>query len=58
MIGAALLAWAGLFALGAYLEWGADQPQRDVRKPIIIMATMTAFLFFWGMALWFKGRRG
>jgi hypothetical protein len=53
-----LIAWAGLFALGAYLEWGADRPRHDLRKPIIILATMAAFLSFWGLALWFRARRG
>jgi membrane protein DedA with SNARE-associated domain len=52
-----LIAWAGVFALGAYLEWGADQPHRDLRKPLIIMATMAAFLGVWGIALWLRGWR-
>lgn len=58
LFAAVLLVWAGMFAFGAYLEWGADQPHRDVRKPIIILATMGVFLSLWGLALWLKGRRG
>jgi membrane protein DedA with SNARE-associated domain len=54
----ALLVWAGLFALGAYLELGTDQPHRDYRKPLIIMGAMLAFLSFWGIALWLRKRRG
>jgi membrane protein DedA with SNARE-associated domain len=57
MLVAALLIWAGLFALGAYLELGADQPRHDVRKPLIIMATMAAFLTLWGITVWVQSRR-
>jgi hypothetical protein len=57
MLAASLVIWAGLFALGAYLEWGADRPRHDLRKPLIIMGTMAAFLSFWGAALWFRSRR-
>ena len=55
---AALVAWAGMFALGAYLEWGADQPRHDLRKPAIILATMAIFLGLWGLGLWLRSRRG
>jgi membrane protein DedA with SNARE-associated domain len=57
LLAAALLIWAGLFALGAYLEWGADQPHHDLRKPLIILATMASFLTLWGLALWLRARR-
>jgi membrane protein DedA with SNARE-associated domain len=57
VLAGALLVWAGLFALGAYLELGADQPHRDYRKPLIIMGAMLAFLSFWGIALWLRKRR-
>jgi hypothetical protein len=50
-LAAALVVWASLFALGAYLEWGADQPRHDLRKPLIILATMASFLAIWGLAL-------
>jgi hypothetical protein len=53
-----LVIWAALFALGAYLEWGADQPRHDLRKPAVILATMAVFLSFWGLALWNRARRG
>jgi membrane protein DedA with SNARE-associated domain len=54
VLAAALVVWAALFALGAYLEWGADQPRHDLRKPLIILATMAAFLGVWGTALWLR----
>jgi hypothetical protein len=57
ILAAALLLWAGMFALGAYLEPGADRPTHDVRKPLIVMGFMSAFLAFWGTALWLRSRR-
>jgi hypothetical protein len=57
VLSAALLVWAGLFGLGAYLNFGADQPRHDLRKPLIIVGSMAAFLTFWGAALWLRGRR-
>jgi hypothetical protein len=57
ILAAALTVWAGLFALGAYLEPGADQPRHDPRKPLIILGCMAAFLAFWGIALWRRSRR-
>jgi hypothetical protein len=57
MLAAALVVWAAIFALGAYLEWGADKPRHDFRKPLIILGTMAAFLAFWGLALWVRSRR-
>jgi type VI protein secretion system component VasK len=57
LLAGALVVWAGLFALGAYLEWGADQPRHDIRKPIIVMGTMAAFLALWGVALLVRARR-
>jgi membrane protein DedA with SNARE-associated domain len=58
LLAGALVIWAGLFAAGAYLEMGADEPRRDYRKPLIIMSSMAAFLTFWGLALWLRSRRG
>jgi hypothetical protein len=58
VLAVALATWAGLFALGAYLEWGADQPRHDLRKPIVILAAMAAFLAVWGLALGLRARRG
>ena len=57
LLAAALVAWAALFAAGAYLELGADQPQRDFRKPLIVMGCMALFLSIWGLALWARNRR-
>jgi uncharacterized membrane protein len=52
-----LLVWAGMFAAGAYLQIGADEPRHDVRKPLIIMGCMAVFLSLWGIALWRRSRR-
>jgi hypothetical protein len=57
LLAIALVVWAGLFAAGAYLEPSADLPQRDIRKPLIILATMGTFLGLWGLALWLRNRR-
>lgn len=57
VLAAALVVWAGLFAAGAYLELGADQPHHDIRKPLIILASMLTFLALWGLALWLRKRR-
>jgi membrane protein DedA with SNARE-associated domain len=57
ILAVALVVWAGLFALGAYLELGADQPRHDLRKPLIVLGCMAAFLAFWGVALWRRARR-
>jgi membrane protein DedA with SNARE-associated domain len=57
ILAVALLIWAGLFAAGAYLELGADAPQNDLRKPLIIMGAMATFLSLWGLALWMRKRR-
>ena len=53
----ALLIWAAFFALGAYLQIGADEPKHDLRKPLIIMGSMATFLLLWGLALWARARR-
>jgi membrane protein DedA with SNARE-associated domain len=53
----ALLIWAAFFALGAYLQVGADEPKHDLRKPLIIMGSMATFLAVWGIALWNRARR-
>ncbi|MCI0335200.1 MAG: hypothetical protein L0228_18480 [Planctomycetes bacterium] len=57
ILAAGLMIWAGLFALGAFLESGAARPRHDYRKPLIILATMGAFLAIWGVALWLRSRR-
>jgi 4-amino-4-deoxy-L-arabinose transferase-like glycosyltransferase len=57
ILGLALVAWAGLFALGAYLELGADRPRYDFRKPIVVLATMALFLGAWGLLLWKRAGR-
>jgi hypothetical protein len=57
LLAVALLIWAAFFALGAYLQIGADQPRHDLRKPLIIMGTMAIFLSLWGLALWNRARR-
>lgn len=51
LLALALVIWAGLFAVGAYLELGADSPRRDFRKPLVVLATMAAFLGAWWLLL-------
>lgn len=53
----ALVAWATLLGLGAYLEPSADRPQHDPRKMLIVVAAMAGFLAFWGVALWLRSWR-
>jgi hypothetical protein len=57
VIAAALVVWAGLFALGAYLQPGVDQPRHDLRKALIVLGCMAGFLAIWGGALWRRSRR-
>jgi membrane protein DedA with SNARE-associated domain len=57
LLAAALLVWAGFFALGAYLQVSTDLPRHDLRKPLIIMGSMAIFLSLWGLALWLRARR-
>jgi hypothetical protein len=58
ILAAALLVWGAMFALGTYLDIGADQPRHDIRKPLIIFGGMLLFLAFWGAALWLRSGRG
>jgi 4-amino-4-deoxy-L-arabinose transferase-like glycosyltransferase len=57
ILAAALIAWAALFAAGAYFEIGVDNPRHDIRKPLIILASMLTFLALWGLALWRRNHR-
>jgi hypothetical protein len=57
LLAAALVVWAALLALGAFLELGADQPRHDLRKPMLVGGAMAAFLTMWGLALWMQRRR-
>ena len=57
LLAVALLVWAGVFAAGAYLEPSADVPVHDIRKPLIILGTMAAFLAVWGVLLWRRAGR-
>lgn len=57
VLAVALVAWAALFAAGAYFEIGVDSPRHDLRKPLIIMGAMLTFLSLWGIALWVRSRR-
>jgi hypothetical protein len=53
----ALLVWAGLLALGAFLQLGADHPRRDLGRPIVVFGSMCVFLALWGWALWLRSQR-
>jgi hypothetical protein len=57
ILAAALILWAGGLALGAYLQLGADRPQHDIRRALIVIGCMAAFLGVWGLALWLRARR-
>jgi hypothetical protein len=57
ILAAALIVWSGWLALGSYLQLGADQPQHDIRRPLIVMGSMAVFLGVWGLALWLRSRR-
>ena len=57
ILAAALVVWAGLFALGAFFELGADRPRHDLRKPMFVLGAMAIFLSVWGLALWARARR-
>lgn len=57
LLAVALVAWAALFAAGAYFEIGVDTPRHDIRKPLIILGCMLGFLSFWGLALWWRAQR-
>jgi hypothetical protein len=57
ILAAALIVWATLLALGAFLELGADEPRHDFRKPMLVLGAMTAFLAVWGVALWNRDRQ-
>ena len=45
-----------MLCAGGLLGPSADKPVHDLRKPLIIMGTMAAFLAFWGVALWRRAR--
>jgi hypothetical protein len=47
----ALVAWTAMLALGAYLQLGGDQPRHDLRKPLVILASIGIFLAVWGIAV-------
>lgn len=57
VIAGGLVAWAGLLALGAFLNWGADRPHHDARKAWIVLGTMAGFLAVWGLALLVRSRK-
>ena len=57
ILATSLVAWTAMLALGAYLQLGGDQPRHDLRKPLIILASMGLFLGFWGIALWRRSLR-
>jgi hypothetical protein len=53
----ALLVWAALLALGAFLQIGANPPRRGLAKSLVLFGSMCVFLAFWGWALWLRSRR-
>jgi hypothetical protein len=57
VLGVALVLWAGMLALGAFLQMGADQPHHDWRRALIVAGCMAGFLGVWALALWMRSRR-
>jgi hypothetical protein len=57
VLAGALAIWTALLAWGAYLQLGANKPQLDVRRPLIVLAAMGVFLSVWGLALWRRSHR-
>lgn len=61
LIAAGLLVWGCLFALGVFLDLGSARPETDrtlgIEKGLIVLGCTLAFLGFWGLALWNRGRR-
>lgn len=49
----ALIIWTTVLAAGSFL-YGYRE---DFRKPLIVIGTMSLFLFVWLALLWFKSRR-
>jgi hypothetical protein len=47
----ALAAWGIFHAFGAWLL------NYDVRRPLIVIGCMAAFLAFWGLLLWTRHRK-
>ncbi|HEY4233309.1 MAG TPA: hypothetical protein VGM76_07770 [Lacipirellulaceae bacterium] len=58
ILGVALILWAGMLAIGAFLQMGADQPHHDWRRAAIVGGCMLGFLCIWSLALWGRSRRG
>ena len=57
VIATAVAIWGLLLAVGAYLDLGDEQPERDARKFWIVLASVGAYLAFWGIALLVRARR-
>ena len=59
LVAAAVAVWGLLLAVGAYLQPGADVPERDPRRFWIVLGCVAGFLAVWGLALWLRrGRSG
>jgi hypothetical protein len=57
VLAGALILWAGMLALGAFLQLGDPQSPRRIAKPIVVLGAMCVFLALWGWALWLRSRR-
>jgi hypothetical protein len=57
VLAGALVLWAGMLALGAFLQLGDEQSPRDLAKPLAVFGAMCVFLALWGWALWLRSRR-
>ena len=52
LIAAALAAWGGLLALGAFWAPADETVGSDHRKLLVVAATTGMFLLLWGLVLW------
>lgn len=48
-----LIIWASVIALGSF----QTQASTDVRRPLIVIATMGVFLGVWATAIWVRQKR-
>ena len=47
----------GVLAWGLFHAYGAYSFNHDLRRGLIVFGSVLAFLAFWGLLLWNRGRR-
>ncbi|MBA2114817.1 hypothetical protein [Bremerella alba] len=53
----ALAVWGIYLAIGSYLGLAEGTRGYDIRRGLIVFASMGSFLLFWGALLWNRQRR-